>query len=219
MKTTSDPDQVSRYYRFALWLGIFTISFNILEGMVSILYGVTDETLTLFGFGIDSFIEVLSGVGIVALVLRIQRDSQALRSKFEKNALQITGLSFYLLSLGLLASAILNIISGHKPGNTVPGVIISLVSIAFMWALVVAKRRVGHFLDSSPILADANCTLVCIYMSLVLLASSSVYLLTGFGWVDSLGALGLIYYAMHEGREAFEKAREMNPSDGIQERT
>jgi len=65
---------------------------------------------------------------------------------------------------------------------------------------------VGHALDSSSILADANCTMVCIYMSLVLLVSSLVYQFTGFGFVDSFGALGLIYFSYNEGKESFEKA-------------
>ena len=103
-----------------------------------------------------------------------------------------------------------NLITGHKPETSLPGVIISLVSIAVMWALVAAKRRVGRRLDSAPILADANCTLVCIYMSLVLLAASLVYQLTGFGFIDSLGAIGLIYFSVREGREAFEKARSLS---------
>jgi len=86
------------------------------------------------------------------------------------------------------------------------GTIISLISIAVMWALVVGKRRVGQALNSSPILADANCTRVCIYMSVVLLVSSLIYRFTGFGLVDSLGAIGLIYFSISEGRESFEKA-------------
>ena len=73
--------------------------------------------------------------------------------------------------------------------------------------LIRAKRDVGEKLNSAPILADANCTLVCLYMSLVLLASSAIYALTGFGFVDSLGAIGLVYFSYNEGKEAFEKAR------------
>ena len=76
-----------------------------------------------------------------------------------------------------------------------------------------AKRKVGHALNSAPILADANCTLVCIYMSLVLLAASLIYQLTGFGLVDSFGALGLIYFSFNEGRESFEKARGLECDD------
>jgi divalent metal cation (Fe/Co/Zn/Cd) transporter len=75
-----------------------------------------------------------------------------------------------------------------------------------MWALVMAKRKIGRVLDSAPILADSNCTMVCIYMSIVLLVSSLIYQFTGFGFVDSLGALGLIYFSINEGKESFEKA-------------
>jgi divalent metal cation (Fe/Co/Zn/Cd) transporter len=78
-----------------------------------------------------------------------------------------------------------------------------------MWALVAAKRKVGRTLNSQPILSDANCTMVCIYMSVVLLISSLIYELTGFGFVDSIGALGLIWFSYSEGKEAFEKAAGM----------
>lgn len=196
----------NKYWQYALWLAIFTIGYNLFEGLVSVAFGIQDEALTLFGFGVDSFIEVMSGLGILAMVLRIRRNPDTPRSQFERTALRITGTAFYLLAIGLGLTAAYNIITGHQPTTTLPGLIIALISIAIMWALVSGKRKVGHTLNSSPILADANCTLVCIYMSLVLLAASLVYQLTGFGFVDSLGALGLIYFSVREGRESFEKA-------------
>lgn len=204
--TTKEGSLSHHYWQYAIWLALFTIFYNLAEGLVSIHFGIQDETLTLFGFGIDSFIEVASGLGILAMVLRIRANPDTPRSQFEKTALRITGTSFYLLAAGLAITAILNLVTGHKPETTLPGVIISLVSISFMWLLVSAKRRVGRTLQSAPILADANCSLVCIYMSIVLLVASFVYQLTGFGFIDSLGALGLIYFSVKEGREAFEKA-------------
>lgn len=84
-----------------------------------------------------------------------------------------------------------------------PGLVISIISIAVMWALVMGKRKVGCALNLQPILSDANCTMVCIYMSVVLLISSLIYELTGFGFVDSIGALGLIWFSYNEGKEAF----------------
>jgi len=205
MTTLSRP-AVNKYWQYALWLAVFTIVYNLAEGLVSIYFGAQDETLTLFGFGVDSFIEVMSGIGILAMVLRIRQNPETPRSQFERTALRITGLAFYILAAGLALTAIYNLASGHKPTTTLPGVIISLLSIAVMWALVAGKRQVGRALRSAPILADANCTMVCIYMSLVLLASSLIYQVTGFGLVDSLGALGLIYFSVNEGKEAFEKA-------------
>ena len=195
-----------RYWQYALWLALFTIFYNLAEGLISVYFGLSDETLTLFGFGVDSFIEVMSGIGILVMILRIRQNPEAPRSKFEVTALRITGTAFYLLAAGLAASAIYNLFSAHKPETTLPGLIISLVSIAIMWALVTGKRKVGRALNSSPILADANCTMVCIYMSIVLLASSLIYEITGLGFIDSLGALGLIYFSINEGREAFGKA-------------
>jgi divalent metal cation (Fe/Co/Zn/Cd) transporter len=210
---TLTQSTTNKYWTYALWLALFTIFYNLAEGLISIFFGLSDETLTLFGFGVDSFIEVMSGIGILAMVLRIRQNPEtphSLRSQFERSALRVTGTSFYLLAIGLGATAIYNLFTAHKPTTTLPGLIISLVSIAVMWALVLGKRKVGQTLDSSPILADANCTMVCIYMSVVLLASSLIYQLTGFGFVDSIGALGLIYFSYSEGKESFEKAAGMD---------
>ena len=205
--TLTETARLEKYWSYALWLSVFTILYNLAEGMIATFFGFSDETLTLFGFGVDSFIEVVSGVGIFAMVVRIRANPDTPRSQFEVTALRITGTSFYLLAAGLAVTAVYNLVIGHAPETTLPGVILSLVSIAAMWALVVSKRKVGRTLASAPILADANCTLVCIYMSFVLLLSSLVFELSGFGFVDSLGALGLIYFSIKEGGEAFEKAR------------
>ena len=208
--TTLTRSATDKYWNYALWLALFTIFYNMVEGLVSVSFGFSDEALTLFGFGVDSFIEVMSGIGILAMVLRIRQHPDLPRSQFERTALRVTGTSFYLLAIGLGLTAIYNIFTGHKPTTTLPGLIISLVSIAVMWLLVMGKHKVGHTLDSSPILTDANCTMVCIYMSFVLLAASLVYQVTGFGLVDSIGALGLIYFSYHEGKESFEKAAGMD---------
>ena len=199
----------NKYWGYALWLALFTIFYNFVEGLVSIYFGARGETLTLFGFGIDSFIEVVSGIGILAMVIRIRQNTEAPRTRVERTALRITGASFYLLATGLAATAIYDLYTAHKPTTALPGLLISLISIAIMWVLAMGKRKIGRGLHSAPILADANCSMVCIYMSVVLLASSLIYQLTGFGFVDSLGALGLIYFSIHEGKEAFEKAADM----------
>ena len=206
MSILTNTSNQNRLWVYALWLALFTIFYNLAEGLISVYFGFSDETLTLFGFGVDSFIEVMSGIGILAMVLRIRRNPETPRTRFEVTALRVTGTAFYLLALGLAASAVYNLFSAHKPTTTLPGLIISLVSIAIMWILVTGKRKVGRALNSAPILADANCTMVCIYMSIVLLASSLIYEITGLGFIDSLGALGLIYFSYSEGKESFEKA-------------
>ena len=211
--TTIDTSVKNKFWQYALTLALFTIFYNLLEGLVSIYFGAADETLTLFGFGVDSFIEVISGIGILAMVLRIRQNPDKPRSTFERTALRITGACLYILAIGLAITAIYNFFTNHQPTTTLPGLIISIISIAIMWALVRGKLRVGHALASSPILADANCSMVCIYMSLVLLAASLIFQLTGLSWVDSLGAVGLIYFSINEGKESFEKASSVEDCD------
>lgn len=197
----------AKLYKQAFGLSLFTIFYNIIEGIVSMALGYEDETLSLFGFGADSFIEVMSGIGIAIMILRIKRNPTSPKSIFEITALKITGSAFYLLSAGLFIGIVLNIINHHKPETTFWGIIISLVSILVMVWLMNAKKRVGRSLNSEPIIADANCTKVCFYMSLVLLISSLIYELTGFLYADVIGAAGLIYFSITEGKEAFEKAK------------
>jgi len=198
--------QEQKLYKRAYLLSLFTIFYNVIEGLVSMFFGYEDETLVLFGFGMDSFIEVLSGLGIAIMILRIRRNPSSSKSDFEIKALKITGTAFYLLSLGLLAGIVMNLISHHKPETTLWGVIISAVSILVMFWLMTAKKNVGKELGSLPILADANCTKICIYMSVVLLVSSLIYEWTGFAYADVIGTAGLIYFSFTEGKEAFEKA-------------
>jgi divalent metal cation (Fe/Co/Zn/Cd) transporter len=199
-------DSEQKLYRQAYRLSLFTIFYNIVEGIVSMVLGYEDETLSLFGFGADSFIEVMSGIGIAMMIIRIKQHPDSPKSRFEITALKITGTAFYLLAAGLVAGIVLNIINKNKPETTIWGIIISMISIVVMVWLMNAKRSIGKKLHSEPIIADANCTRVCVYMSLVLFASSLIYELTGFAFADAIGAAGLTYFSISEGREAFEKA-------------
>jgi divalent metal cation (Fe/Co/Zn/Cd) transporter len=194
-------------YKTAFKLAVFTIIYNIAEGIVAVFFGYKDESLTLFGFGLDSFIEVISGLGIAHMVSRIQQDPKSDRDKFEKTALTVTGFSFYALVAGLLTTSFHKLITGQKPETTLIGVIISSISIVIMLALIYAKIKVGKALNSGPILADAKCTKVCIYMSVILLVASGIYELTKVGYIDILGSMGLAYLSFKEGRECFDKAR------------
>ncbi|HEY5464190.1 MAG TPA: hypothetical protein VIJ95_13090 [Hanamia sp.] len=144
MELTSDISlNVKRLYNLALGLAIFTIVYNTAEGIASTWLGYEDGTLSLFGFGADSFIEVISGIGIAHMLLRIQQNENSEKSKFEKTVLKITGYSFYGLVIGLVIASIYNIYTGHKPETTFWGIIISIISIVVMWFLVVAKTKTG----------------------------------------------------------------------------
>jgi divalent metal cation (Fe/Co/Zn/Cd) transporter len=207
METNTDlpHSESERLFKIAFGLAVFTILYNIAEGLLSMYFGFEDESLALFGFGADSFIEVLSGLGIAHMVLRIRRQPHSDRDKFERTALTVTGIAFYILAGGLTLTSTYNLWIGRKPETTLWGVVISIVSIFVMLALMYYKNRIGHQLKSDAILADSECTKVCIYMSIVLLVSSGIYELTRFPFMDILGTLGLAYLSFKEGRECFEK--------------
>jgi divalent metal cation (Fe/Co/Zn/Cd) transporter len=194
-------------WRRAYLLSVFTIVYNIVEGLISTWFGASADSLTLFGFGVDSFIEAASGLGILHMVLRIRGNAEVSRDGFEKRALTVTGFAFYALAAALPVTIVVNVLTGHKPDTTLPGIIIALISIAVMLWLIRAKIRVGDALGSPAILADAHCTKICVYMSVTLLVSSALYEVTGFAHLDNIGAAALAWFSFQEGRECFRKSR------------
>lgn len=188
-------------------LALITIIYNVLEGIVSIYFGLQDRTIALFGFGMDSFVEVISGIGIFHMIKRLERNGNACPDRFESFALKITGTAFFLLMTGLLFTTILTLYQGSRPETTVWGIVISLISISTMWLLIRFKIKVGLKLNSQAIVADAACTRACMYLSIILLASSIGYEMTGIGGIDSAGAVGIAILSFKEGREAFQKAK------------
>jgi len=196
-----------KWLRIALWLSIITIVYNVAEGLVSVYFGSTDDTLVLLGFGIDSFVEVISGIGILHMVLRMQHSEIKNHDRFERLALRITGSAFILLAVGLVVGSILRLINKAMPETTLPGIIIALISIATMYFLMHYKLKAGKILDSDAIIADAHCTKTCLYLSFILLVSSLLYQFFRINYIDIAGSLGIAWYAFSEGRESFEKVR------------
>jgi divalent metal cation (Fe/Co/Zn/Cd) transporter len=199
-------DKISLYKK-ASALALITIFYNIIEGLVSVFFGFEDETIALFGFGLDSFVEVVSGIGIWHMVKRLKQSPDSSSDHFEKRALKITGAAFYILTIGLIIGSVINIFQGNKPETTFWGIVIASISIFTMWLLIYLKMKVGSQLNSQAIIADANCTKACLYLSIILLVSSAGYELTGIGGLDSIGAILIAWFAFKEGREAFEKAK------------
>lgn len=201
------PVKREQLLKQALGLAMVSVGYNILEGLVSVFFGLEDETLALFGFGLDSFVEVVSGMGIWHMVRRLQHIPDEHPDRFEQTALRITGFSFYTLTLGLTATAAYSLYAGHRPETTTWGIVISLISMATMWLLLSLKLKVGRALNSQAIVADAHCTRACLALSVVLLASSLLYEFTTIGGMDALGALGIAWFCWREGRESLEKAK------------
>lgn len=193
--------------KIALLLSLITIIYNIGEGLVSIFFGLKDETLALFGFGADSFVEVISGLGIFHMIIRMKNGTVEQRDGFERTALRITGFSFYILTAGLVLGAAMNLVLGNKPETTFAGIIISAVSILTMYFLMRSKLNVGKKLNSDAIVADANCTKTCFYLSFILLVSSLSYEILKISYLDIAGSIGIAVFAFREGEESFEKSR------------
>ena len=171
--------------------------------------GAHDETLTLFGFGLDSIIEVISGVGIFIMIQRVWRSNGKNKSQGEILALKITGISFYVLTGLLITSSIMAIVTRHHPLTTFRGTVISVISMTVMLILARQKINTGRKLDSKAIISDGKCTMVCLYMSLILFVSSLLYQWTQLAYLDVLGCLGLSWFCYHEGKEALEGARNL----------
>lgn len=194
----------------AFVLSLITIFYNLGEGLISVYFGADDDTLALLGFGIDSFVEVISGIGIAHMIFRMKYSKVNTRDPFERTALRVTGTAFYLLSIGLIAGSVLNIINDVKPTTTIPGIIIAAISITTMYWLMNSKLKVGKALNSDAIIADANCTKTCFYLSFILIAASGLYAIFHISYFDVLGSLGIAYYSFKEGGEAFEKVKSGN---------
>lgn len=202
-----------KLYTWALNLAILTVIYNIAEGLIAIYFGIKDETLTLFGFGADSFVETISAIGVTQMVIRIKKNSSSDKGKYEVLALKITGWCFYALAVILTVSAIYNVIEGNEPNSAMAGVIIASISIITMWALIQAKISLGKKLNSDAIIADAKCNQICLYMSLILLISSGLWWFWQISYIDTIGTAGIVYFSIKEGQEAFNKAKGIQCND------
>jgi len=191
----------------AFILSLITIFYNLIEGGISVYFGMSDDSLSLFGFGVDSFVEVISGIGIAHMIIRMKKNLNVSKDNFEKRALLITGISFFLLTAGLIFGAVINVIQNVKPETTLPGVIIALISILTMYFLMNSKLKVGKELDSDAIIADAKCTRTCFQLSIILLCASLLYHVFHILYIDIIGSLAIAYISFNEGKEAIEKSK------------
>ncbi len=195
------------FYKWATALALITILYNFIEGAVSVLFGIEDGTVSLFGFGLDSFVEVVSGLGIWHMINRMKKSADESHDSFERTALKVTRAAFYILTVGLIITSLLNFYSGYKPRTTLWGIIVATISIFSMWVLIHYKLQIGRRFNSRALLADAACSKSCLYLSIVLLVASVGYEVTGIDLADSLGAVGIAIFSFKEGREAFDKAK------------
>ena len=183
-------------------LEYFTITWNALEGLVAVVAGAIAGSISLVGFGIDSFIEVTSGS---VLLWRMSVDVEVHRRELnERRALRIVGVCFLLLAAYIAYESGLDLWSRRAPEHSIPGIILACVSLIVMPLLSRAKRRVGRALSSAAMHADAKQTEFCTYLSAILLAGLLLNTLFGLWWADSVAALIMVPIIAKEGIEGLQ---------------
>lgn len=183
--------------RRALHLAYVTAGYNLLEGVVAIAAGVVASSTALIGFGLDSFIEVAS-----ALVVIWQFRSPVPEER-ERLALRLIAVSFFALAAWVSVDAVRSLLGVGEARPSPVGIGLALASLIVMPALVWAKRRVGRVLGSATVMADSTQTLLCTYLSAVLLAGLLLNATLGWSWADPIAGLVIAGVAVREGIEAW----------------
>jgi len=183
-------------------LEYFTIAWNALEGLVAVVAGAIAGSISLVGFGIDSFIEVTSGS---VLLWRMSVDAEVQRRELnERRALRVVGVCFLLLATYITYESVLDLWSRRAPEHSIPGIVLACVSLVVMPLLSRAKRKVGHALGSAAMHADAKQTEFCTYLSAILLAGLLLNVLFGLWWADPVAALIMVPIIAKEAIEGLQ---------------
>jgi len=181
-------------------LEYFTIAWNTLEGLVAVVAGALAGSISLFAFGIDSFIEVTSGT---VLLWRMSVDADLReRARNEQLSLRIVGGCFLGLAAYVAYESISDLIGRKAPEHSIPGIILACVSLTVMPLLSRAKKQVANDLGSSAMHADAKQTDFCVYLSAILLLGLVLNAALGWWWADPAAALIMVPLIAKEGAEA-----------------
>ncbi|MCY1142655.1 cation transporter [Actinoplanes sp. Pm04-4] len=174
-----------------------TIAYNVVEAVVAITAGTIASSTALIGFGLDSVIEVSSAAAVAWQFAG--RDPEAR----EKTALRIIAVSFFALAAYVSVESVRALISGADAEHSTVGLVLAALSLAIMPGLSYAQRRAGRELGSRTAVADSKQTLLCTYLSAVLLVGLALNSLFGWSWADPIAALVIAAVAVKEGREAW----------------
>ncbi|PYU59232.1 MAG: hypothetical protein DMG55_14130 [Acidobacteria bacterium] len=180
----------------------FTIAWNAMEGLVAVVAGAIAGSISLVGFGMDSFIEVTSGS---VLLWRMSVDAQVQRRELnERRALRIVGVCFLVLAAYITYESVLDLWSRRAPEHSIPGIVLACVSLVVMPLLSRAKRKVGRALGSAAMHADARQTEFCTYLSAILLVGLLLNAFFGLWWADPVAAFIMVPIIAKEGIEGLQ---------------
>jgi divalent metal cation (Fe/Co/Zn/Cd) transporter len=184
-------------------LAWFTIGWNALEGLVAIAAGLAAGSIALLSFGADSYVEVFAG-SVVLWRLAAERRGQEVSEAAERRAVRLIAGTFFVLAVGVAAESTRTLLLRERPEESLPGIVLAVMSLVVMPLLARAKRRVGRQLDSQALQADATETTLCVWLSAILLAGLGLNALLGWWWADPLAAFGVVYVAVREGIENWQ---------------
>jgi divalent metal cation (Fe/Co/Zn/Cd) transporter len=183
-------------------LEYFTIAWNSLEGLVAVVIGGIAGSISLVGFGMDSFIEVTSGA---TLLWRMSVDAdEHRRERSERLSIRIVGACFIALAIYVAYEAVSDLIARKAPAHSIPGIILACVSLVVMPILSRKKKRVARELGSAAMRADAKQTDFCVYMSSILLAGLVLNTALGWWWADPVAALVMVPIIAKEGVDGLQ---------------
>lgn len=189
-----------------LRLELLTVGWNLIEGGIAVLAAIASGSVALLGFGIDSFVESISGSVLIWRLGSEKRgttDEEAIE-RIERRAERLVGISFFALAAYVTFDAVTSLINQERPDVSVVGIVLASVSIVVMLWLASAKRRTAADLGSRALAADAEQTQACWYLSIVVLAGIGLNGLFGWWWADPGAALGVAVILVREGWEAWD---------------
>ncbi|WP_432074615.1 cation transporter [Streptomyces wuyuanensis] len=178
-----------------------TITYNVIEAIVALTAGALASSAALIGFGLDSVIEVSSAA---AVAWQFSASDHAVREAREQRTLRIIGVSFFALAAYVTVDAVSALTGTGEAERSIPGIVIAALSLAVMPFLSVAQRRAGRELGSASAVADSKQTLLCTYLSAVLLLGLVLNAVLGWSWADPIAALAIAALAVREGRDAWQ---------------
>ncbi|MFI7084439.1 cation diffusion facilitator family transporter [Streptomyces anulatus] len=178
-----------------------TIAYNVIEAVVALTAGTMASSSALIGFGLDSVIEVSSAA---AVAWQFSAREHAVRESRERTTLRIISVSFFALAAYVAVDAIRTLAGTGEAEPSPLGIAIAALSLAVMPFLSAAQRRAGHEIGSASAVADSKQTLLCTYLSAVLLVGLLLNATLGWTWADPVAALAIAGLAVKEGREAWQ---------------
>ncbi len=196
--TTSNL-QEQRLYRRALFLSYFTVGYNILEGALSIFAGLLAGSIALIGFGLDSFVESLSGGVMIWRFRQGPAKSKEEEEKIERRATKLVAYTFFILGAYILYESIKKLVLQEIPNPSLLGIIIAVISIIVMPILFYMKRKTGRQINSRSLVADAKETLACLFLSVALLVGLGLNYTIGLWQADPVVGLVVVVFLAKEG--------------------